>query len=153
MVDMMEEEIVSPEEELKRADHLIYVSLKYTRTCDIMKNAMKRLINAFEMSMYAYLEDLRKEKKIKEVPGTIKERAILVKKLVGNPVNKYMALYNLLKKIDKAEYSAKEEFRKNVTFTTKNTPTPIEVKVVNLYQYLEITKEFVSFMRAKSFKR
>ena len=64
-----------------------------------------------------------------------------------------MALYNLLKKIDKAEYSAKEEFRKNVTLTTKNTPTPIEVKVVNLYEYLEITKEFVSFMRSKNFKK
>ena len=62
---MMEEEIISPEEELKRADHLVYVSLKYTRTCDIMKNAMKRLINAFEMSMHAYLEYLMKEKKIK----------------------------------------------------------------------------------------
>ena len=51
----MEEEIISPEEELKRADHLVYVSLKYTRTCDIMKNAIKRLIAAFQLVIHKFL--------------------------------------------------------------------------------------------------
>src|SRR3989344_5023363 len=108
MVDMMEEEIISPEEELKRADHLVYVSLKYTRTCDIMKNAIKRLIAAYELSMTEFLEAMRKNKKIEEVPVSIKEKAIKVKTMLGNPVKNYMALYNLLKFIDKAEYSASE---------------------------------------------
>ena len=61
---MYEPEVAMPEEELKRADHLIYVSLKYTRTCDIMKNAIKRLISAFELAMQDYLEAMRKKKKI-----------------------------------------------------------------------------------------
>ncbi len=30
-------------QELKRADHLIYVTLKYTRTVDVIKNTIKRL--------------------------------------------------------------------------------------------------------------
>ncbi len=33
-------------EEIKRADHLMYVSLKYTRTVDILKSIIERLINA-----------------------------------------------------------------------------------------------------------
>src|SRR3989339_1368203 len=100
-LEMYEDNAETPDEELKRADHLVYVSLKYTRTCDIMKNAVKRLITAFELAMTEYLEAMKKKRKISEVPATVKERAIIVKDLIGNPINKYMALYNLLKKIDK----------------------------------------------------
>lgn len=145
---MYEDNVINPDEELKRADHLVYVSLKYTRTCDIMKNAMKRMIAAFELAMFEYLEYLRKEKDAGEVATNVKDRAIKMKALLGNPGKKYLGLYNLLKKIDKAEYTATEEFRKNVTLKTKTTK-PIEVKVENLYNYLEMTKEFVSFMKQK----
>ena len=145
---MYEDNAETPEEELKRADHLVYVSLKYTRTCDIMKNAIKRMIAAFELAMAEYLEHLRKSKHINSVFGTSKERSIQVKNLLGSHGRKYLILYNLLKKINKAEYKAVEEFRKNVTLITK-TPKPIEIKVDDLYNYLEITKDFVSFMRNK----
>ncbi len=145
---MYEDTAITPDEELKRADHLVYVSLKYTRTCDIMKNAIKRMIAAFELAMSDYLEYLRKSKKLGNVHGSVKERSVQMKPLLGNPGKKYLNLYNLLKKIDKAEYTASEEFRKNVTLKTK-TPTPIEVKVDDLYNYLEITKEFASFIKAK----
>ena len=39
------------DEELKRADHMIYVTLKYTRTADVIHNILKRLINAFDVSI------------------------------------------------------------------------------------------------------
>lgn len=143
---MYEDQVDTPEEELKRADHLVYVSLKYTRTCDIMKNAIKRMIAADEFAMKEFLEHIRKNKELVDVPGNVKERAVLVKNILGNPGKKYLVLYNLLKKIDKAECTAVEEFRKNVTLKTKTTK-PIEVKVENLYNYLEITKEFVGFIR------
>ena len=109
--------------------------------------AIKRMIAAYELVMLEFLEQLRKEKK-KEIPGNIKDRALAVKVILGAQVKKYLALYNLLKKIDKAEYEAIEEFRKNVTLKTK-TPVPMEVKVDDLYNYLNITKEFVNFMRGK----
>src|SRR3989344_1325993 len=145
---MYEDQVETPEEELKRADHLVFVSLKYTRTCDIMKNAIKRMIAADELVMGEFLENMRKNKELENVPRTIKERVIMVKNILGSSGKKYLALYNLLKKIDKAEYTATEEFRKNVTLRTK-TSTPIDVKVENLYNYLDITKEFAAFMRQK----
>ena len=57
----------SAEEELKRADHLLYVTLKYTRNVDVIKNIIKRLINAYD---YAVLEALKylKVKNISDVP-------------------------------------------------------------------------------------
>jgi len=95
MYEILEENI--PEEELKRADHLVYVSLKYTRTTDIMLNAMKRMIAAFELSMIRYLEFEKKNKKISTIPLSKKERTHLVKDLLGTSVSKYLMLYFLLK--------------------------------------------------------
>ncbi len=143
---MYEDQVESAEEELKRADHLVFVSLKYTRTVDIMKNAMKRLINAYELAFDDYLEYMRKEKKIAEVPQTGKEKAVLVRSLLGNPVRKYITLYNLLRKIDKAEYVALEEFRKNVTLRIEGK-NEVNIKMEDLYRFLDITREFVSLIR------
>lgn len=144
----LEERIETPEEELKRADHLVYVSLKYTRTCDIMKNAVKRLIAAYERTFDEYLEDLKKKRKIPAVPGTSKEKATLIKEQLGSPVRKYLTLYNTLKKIGAAECKGVEEFRKNVTLITQ-TPRPISIKMDDLNKFLHTTKEFVAFLRQK----
>ena len=146
---MYEDMIESADEELKRADHLVFVSLKYTRTCDIMKNAIARMIAAYELCFHEYLESLRRNKKINSVPNTAKERAIKVKELLGNPGKKFLALYNLLKKIDKADHKCSEEFRKNVTLTVKMGSKDVLVKVDDLYEYLDTTKKFVIFMRQK----
>ncbi|MFA4886703.1 MAG: hypothetical protein WC595_00680 [Candidatus Nanoarchaeia archaeon] len=140
------ERIESPEEELKRADHLVFVSLKYTRTCDVMKNAIKRMIAAFELAFHEHLELQREKKKIEEVPASAKERAILTKDLLGPTARKYFGLYNHLKKIDKADFQAFEEFRKNVTLKTKTSP-PISVKMPDLVHYLELTKEFLTYLK------
>lgn len=145
---MYEDRIETAEEELKRADHLIYVSLKYTRTCDVMKNAIKRMMSAFDLAMLDFLEHKRKNKRIGNVPQTAKERVSLVRNILSSSVKKYLSLYKNLKDIDKAECIAIEEFRKNVTLRTK-TPKPKDVKVVDLYNFLEITKEFVAFMKEK----
>lgn len=147
MYDVMEENI--PEEELKRADHLIYVSLKYTRTTDVMMNAIKRMIAAFELSMTNYLMELKKRKKLDEVPFSKNERALLVNKLLGLKIKKHMGLYNNLKRIEKSEYTATEEFRKNVTLKTKGVKS-LEVKMPDLYEYLTITKDFVKILNKEN---
>ncbi|HLD10609.1 MAG TPA: hypothetical protein VJB89_00880 [Candidatus Nanoarchaeia archaeon] len=147
MYDILDENI--PEEELKRADHLVYVSLKYTRTTDVMMNAIKRMIAAYELSITNYLIELKKQKKLNDVPFSKNERALLVSKLLGNKIKKHMSLYNILKRIEKSEYTGTEEFRKNVTLKTKGVKS-IEVKMVNLYEFLDITKEFVKILNKEN---
>ena len=136
----------SPEEELKRADHLVFVSLKYTRTCDVMRNAITRFVNAFEMGITEYLEHQRKIKKIPEVPLSIKEKVELIKKVLGTKMKKHLILYHTLKKIEKAQHCDIDEFRKNVTLKTTG-PKSIEVKMDTLAGYLEATKDFIKFLR------
>ncbi len=49
--------------ELRKVDHLIYVSLKYTRTVDVLKHIIKRMISAFDFMMDALLINLKQKKK------------------------------------------------------------------------------------------
>lgn len=124
------------EEELKRADHQLYVTLKYTRTCDVMKNIIKRLISAFD---FAVSEALSRYKIKISVIAQLRFKQ-LEKKMPE--VKKYHEFYLLLKKIDKSKYTAREEFRKHVTLVLPD----LEVDVEKLKEYFERTKEFVKLV-------
>ena len=44
----MNESLIEAREELKRLEHIIYVSLKYTRTVDVILNALKRMVSTYD---------------------------------------------------------------------------------------------------------
>ena len=56
-------------------------------------------------------------------------------------------IYLKEKNIDDSLNIAKEEFRKNVTLTTKATK-PIAIKVEDLYEFLDKTKNFVHYVNS-----
>ncbi len=69
------------------ADHLLYVSLKYTKTCDVIMNLILRWKRMIETSFEKILEHAKKKKKISSIPtnpvGQIKEVRKLLKKDKG----------------------------------------------------------------------
>ncbi|MBU1203902.1 MAG: hypothetical protein KKG60_02435 [Nanoarchaeota archaeon] len=144
--------IEEPREELKRADHLIFVTLKYTRTCDVIKNTIYRMISAFDLSIIRALEILKEKSKIEEIPLTPVSRAETFRGAYKRNIDilDFMNFYFLLKKIDRAEYTKKGEFRKNVCLTvmTKEEEV-IEVDMAKLHEFYGKTKEFVDFMENK----
>ncbi len=56
------------EKEMKAAQHLLYVSMKYTKTCDVMLNLMHRWQQMVDEAMLSALEKARKKKLIREMP-------------------------------------------------------------------------------------
>ena len=138
---MIEEESVNAREELKRADHLIYVSLKYTRTGDVISSIIARLISAQQMTIDALLEWLEKKKKLKKVdfskPYKIKVEWIREKLKKDEGVIELLDFYDYLTKIMKSEHIKKEEFRKNVRLIIqdKNGNVIDEVGIEVLKQY------------------
>ncbi len=144
MTDYLEDRA---QDELKRVDHLIYVSLKYTRTCDVMLNAMKRMISAFELGMNDLLFHYQAKKKIKDIPDSSKEKVELLEKLFKNKVIKYTKFYSLLKKIETCEFSRREEYRKHVTMIAMIDGKKLEIDIITLLDYYKKTKEFVDFVK------
>src|SRR3989344_9025409 len=82
-------------EELKRVDHIIYVSLKYTRTVDIIRNALQRMVSACDLIIEGILWYRQEKKDIPDIPKSVKERVVLVKKLYkgDKQLEKYITFY------------------------------------------------------------
>ena len=104
-------------EELKRADHLIYVSLKYTRTVDVIKSIIERFISCLDFVIDKLLDHALETKLIAEKPTNLGLKGNLVKKVYGDKVTEMVALYLLMRKISRAEYKKSSEYRRHVTMT------------------------------------
>ena len=133
--------------ELKRADHSLYVTLKYTKTVDVIKSTIKRLISALDYASYDLLEALKDKKKIKEIPSAPISRFEILpgvfkkNKEVSKVMEDYVNFYYLLRKLDKSTYKAKEEYRKNITLITPD----FDVNIYLLTKLFKKTKDFVKF--------
>lgn len=139
----MEELEESAREELKRADHLIYVTLKYTRTADVIHNTIKRLIAALDFSIQEALEFLMKKNKVKEIPKTPFRRAELFDEKAKD-FRETVDFYFMLRKLIAAEYIGRDEYRKGVTMIA--TLGPKEKRNIDmelLKSYFEKTIEIV----------
>ena len=121
MIEDLEELEQSAEEELKRVDHLIFVTLKYTRTADVIKNTIKRLISAFDFATLELLKFAKKKRKIKQISKLETVRAENLKEVYPETKD-FIDFYFLLKRIDKARSDVREEYRKHMTLIVHLTP-------------------------------
>jgi len=133
-------------EELKRADHLFYVSLKYTRTVDVIKSIVERLINGYLFAIEALLVFEKERGVVEDLPKIPKLRADLIKELYETDdfLQDAIDFFLFLRKINKAEFSRKNEYRRHVTMTAVLGEHTIDVKIDTIKEYFEKTKEFVA---------
>jgi len=136
----MIEDTDSAKGQLLRADHLFHVTLKYTRTVDVIRNTILRLLGALDFAITDALENNKKE-----VPKIVKVRNDSLRKLFprNKIIKEILNFYELLKNIHRAEYSAKEEYRKHVTLLNDVE----DVNVEKLKEYFEKTKEYVVILQ------
>ena|SRR3989338_10517003 len=142
----MNEALENTIEELKRVDHLFYVSLKYTRTVDMIKHVLERIISTHECAAEAYLLYAKEMKLIDSVPTTAAMRTELIKKTYPNDplVQESMQLLSLLLKLRRAKYASREEFRRHVTMiATLDNSEVLEVSIDTVGEYYQKTREFV----------
>jgi hypothetical protein len=145
----MEETLHSALSELKRADHSIFVSLKYTRTVDVIKNIIERLISTIEFGFEVLLMHAKKTKMIAEVPTIPRLRVDAIKTLYATDptVMGFVDFYQKLKKIDKARFDRSQEYRRHVTMTAYLDDGPVEITIDIINDYFERTKEFITHVR------
>ena len=148
----MKESLQEASDELKRVDHQIYVSLKYTRTVDVLMNTIGRMIDAYNclidtLLKYAVEKNLRKEE---YVPSTPLEKGNLVKQLFDDEiVQKNMELYFLLRKISKSVPKKEQEFRRHVTLRTVIGNKEVTVDIDKATEYYNMIKEFYEWVEEK----
>ena len=140
----MEENIHKAKEELKRVDHLIYVSLKYTRTCDIFKSIIERLINAIDFMLDALLAKLEKEGAIVEIPKQAGLKCNALKEHIKDEkITEIIDYYLGLRKINRAPFTRAREFRRHVTMTCTIEGENVEVNIDSMTGEFKKTKEYL----------
>lgn len=137
----MKEALEKAKEELKRADHLIYVSLKYTRTCDVFKSIIERLINAIDFMIESMLKKIRETKAIDNIPPQPRAKCILCADKTDHPELKEMCkFYLLLKDIDRAKFKREREYRRHVTMVLDLDGKKFEVNIDIITDYYKKVK-------------
>lgn len=141
------EALENANEEIKRADHLFYVSLKYTRTVDVIKSIIERLINACSFIIESLAHHLHEKGKLDEIPKFPKLRADAVKNIVTGELADHIDFFLLLRKIDKAEFTRSQEFRRHVTMTCEVEGQTLNIKIDTVKEYFEKVKNFLDVVK------
>lgn len=128
------------------ADHLLYVSLKYTKTCDVIVNLILRWKKMIETSIEGILRKAKEKKKIKSIPespvGKIDEIKKLFKK--DKEFMEVFEMYEMFRKIKELRKERIGEFRKNVTLKVFYKGEEININLEQLKIYADKLEKFIS---------
>lgn len=131
------------------ADHLFFVSLKYTKTCDVILNLIERWRSLIELCFDQMIKTSIKNKKIKELPKSPKHKIEVVQKNFGKypEVKEILPLYILFKRIPLLPKIREGEFRKKVALKINDGEKTIEINMNKLKEYYEIVERFISLVK------
>lgn len=144
----MLESLSNAQKEIGRADHLFHVTLKYTRTVDVLKSLIQRLINAMDFGIEALLRQCKEKKLITDIPELPRLRIEIIKKEFSDDpeIQKYIEFFMLLRKIEKAKFDKAMEYRRHVTMTVRIDDKDAEVTIDIIGDYFRKTKEFLNYI-------
>ena len=128
------------------ADHLLYVSLKYTKTCDVILNLLARWKSMIELSFDAVIEVLVEKKKIPGTPKSPKERVEFIKKYFKKypAIQETIPLYIFFKRVPDQDKQREGEFRKNVNLKIIEPRKTTEINMEMLGEFAEVVERFIS---------
>lgn len=128
------------------ADHLLYVSLKYTKTCDVIVNLLLRWGRMIETSIDMLLKQAKENKKISEVPDNPIRKIQKVRDLFKDNKNMEDTLdaYMMFRKIKELKKERIGEFRKNVTLRVTYQGEEVNINLEKLKEYADMLEKFIS---------
>jgi len=131
------------------ADHLMYVSLKYTKTCDVILNLLLRWKIMIELGMDKLVEKAKKKKKWKPIPDAPRAKLVQLKKIYANEpiVFDALVLYELFRDVEGLDKIRESEFRKGVNLKVNYKGEEIDVNLDKLKEYMETLEKFISYLK------
>ena len=131
------------------ADHLLYVSLKYTKTCDVIVNLLLRWKVMIEMAMDVLVQRAKKKKRWKPVPDAPRAKLVQLKKIYANieEISEALELYEFFRDIEKLDKVRENEFRKGVNLKVTYKGDIVDVNLDKLKEYSEVLERFISYLK------
>ncbi len=131
------------------ADHLLYVSLKYTKTCDVIINLLLRWKHMIELGMDVLVEKAKKQKKWKPVPDAPRAKLVQLKKLYASDamMSETLQLYELFRDVEQLEKVRESEFRKGVNLKVTYKGEIVNINLDKLKEYSAVLERFISSLK------
>ncbi|PXY71281.1 hypothetical protein CXX78_00770 [Candidatus Parvarchaeota archaeon] len=131
------------------ADHLYYVSLKYTKTCDVIINLLLRWKIMIDLGIEKLIDSAKKKKKWKSIADAPRAKLIQLKKIYSaDPlIMEVLKLYELFRDIEKLDKVRENEFRKGVNLKVDQKGEIIDINLEKLKEYSEILERFISSLK------
>jgi len=131
------------------ADHLLYVSLKYTKTCDVILNLLLRWRNMIETAINEILKHAKKRKKISSISSNPVGRIEQIRKLFKKDKEflKVIDMYEMFKKLNELKKERIGEFRKNVNLRVFYRGKEININLEQLKIYADMLEKFISITK------
>ncbi|MCH7850709.1 MAG: hypothetical protein IH845_03650 [Nanoarchaeota archaeon] len=144
----MIEEIIK---EKTSADHLMYVSLKYTKTCDVILNLLARWKSLIELSFDTILEKDVSNGKIPRMPATPKERIGFIRKYYkkSEEIQEVLPLYIFFRRVPDLNKTREGEFRKNVNLKVIEPGKTTVINLEKLAEYYDIVEKFMGEVKKR----
>ncbi len=159
MAQDMDEVLHEFRKELQIAEHSLDVSLKYTRTVDVIRGFLERVSNALDIGFNALLFYAQNKKFIANIPESQKAKLNEVERVYSQHLKpeegeepaevfeKAVQLYNLLKRVSKVRYSAESEFRRNVTMHAFLEEGVFDITIDKCTEYFTVINNFYELTR------
>jgi len=128
------------------ADHLLYVSLKYTKTTDVILNLIERWKSLLGLVINKLLEKAKDSNLIKSIPTIPKFKVEKIKEVYrkDQTVMEAISLYEFFKDMEKMEKIRENEFRKNVTLKVLNKGEWISINIEKLKEYNLVIENIIA---------
>ena len=128
------------------ADHLLYVSLKYTKTCDVILNLILRWRKMIETAIDEILKHAKKKKKISSIPTNPTTKIEMIRKIFKKDKNfmEVIDMYEMFRKVEELRKERIGEFRKNVTLKVFYRGEEININLEQLKIYADKLEKFIS---------
>ncbi len=138
----MIESLENAKEELKRIDHLIYVTLKYTRTVDVLRSVIERMVNSYEFIVNALVKKSLEENEDEEVPNNpIAKANHVLSNYTSKTITENVKRYLLFRKLKRVKYDKKNEFRRHVTMMSVVDDEKIDINIDNITEDFHALKK------------
>ena len=131
------------------ADHLLYVSLKYTKTSEVIINLIIRWTTMIDYSIDTVLIFAKKKKIIKSIPDSPKQKIDLIREVFKKEpiVLQTIDLYEMFRRIEVLTKESEGEFRKNVALKVTYRGEVVKINLDKLKEYSLTLEKFINYLK------
>ncbi len=131
------------------ADHLLYVSLKYTKTSEVIMNLILRWTIMIDYAFERMLQHAKKKKLVKNIPLSPKPKLDFIRESFKKEkiVIDTLDLYEFFRRIEQLKHESEGEFRKNVALKVYYKGDVVKINLDKLKEYSILLERFINYLK------